>query len=83
MKTSSSKKELSRSTILISVSEAIGVILATTLCINILYLWPLRELEFPSGLLKLPDPYVFVALYLLAQLLDFIRANWRRWKKTR
>lgn len=82
-KTRSSKKRLSRSTIFISVTEALGVVLATALCINILYLWVAGELEFPSGLLKLPDPYVYVALYLLVLLLDFIRVNWKRLKKAR
>lgn len=80
-KTRSSKKGLSRSTLFISVSEAIGVVLATELCINLLYLWAIEELEFPSGLLKLPDPYVYIALYLLVLLLDFIRVNWKRLKK--
>ena len=64
-------------------SEAIGAVLLAELCVNILYLWAIGELEFPSGLLKLPDPYVYVALYLLALLLGFIIANWKRWKKTR
>jgi len=83
VKTRSSKKGLSRFTLLISVSEAIGVVLAAELCVNIFYLLAVGELTLPSGLLKLPDPYVYIALYLLALLLDFIRANWKRWKKTR
>lgn len=81
LKHRSLKSGLTQQIMLASVTESIGAVLAALLCANILYRWNMGDMNIPADLFKLPDSYLIIALYLLVNVLNFIRVNWKRWKK--
>jgi len=83
VKSRSSKRGLMKHDVWVSVGETIGPANALYLLIYIICLLVSGEQDVLSALSEQPFPIAIITVYLLALALDFIRANWKRWKKTR
>ena len=83
LKARSTKRGFNRSNIIASVTESIGAVLAAELAIRMLYQAALVKQDLSLVQYANKRDYIYIGMYFLALFVDFIRVNWRRWKRAR
>lgn len=77
----STKRGFNRSNIITSVTESLGAVLLVELAFKMLSLAAIGKKDISSILLTSEREYLYIGMYLLALIVDFIRVNWGRWKR--